>query len=190
MNEQFFVTSPDDEEYLNACAEIIHNIDIPFTEERMFDLLQIKKRWGRGSLESINHCGRVSDSYYDGDGCLDFYKWKQIYDLGFTTHITDILDLTEELRELDRRLFDLKGSRTVANLYFTKGSTSRRVSFPPHNHDYHVIVKPLYGSCLWQVGEETKEYGPGDLIMVPYGTVHCVHESKELRLSLTVNLTG
>ena len=98
------------------------------------------------------------DSYYDGDGCLDFYKWKQIYDLGFTTHITDILDLTEELRELDRRLFDLKGSRTVANLYFTKGTTSRRVSFstqPRLSCNCGTIVRILFG----YVGEETKEYG-------------------------------
>jgi len=190
MNNQFFVTSPDDEMYLKQCAEIIANQKIDLSEERMFDLLQISKRWGMGSIESINHCGRVSVDYFDANRCLDFAKWKEVYDLGFTSHMTDILDLTEDLRELNRKIFKLKGSHTVANLYMSKGSEDRRVSFPPHNHDYHVIVTPIYGKCLWQIGEEVREYGPGDILMIPYGTMHCVHEAKEPRLSLTVNLTA
>ena len=184
------VQSVDDETYLNKLSEIIENHSISLTEEKILDLLQIRYRWARGSIETINACGRVSMDYYSNDGSLDFYKWKKLYDLGFTSHITDVMDVTSELRELDNKLFEVRGSRTISNFYIGKGNSTSRVSFPPHNHDYHVIVKPIYGVCTWLIGNETQKVGPGDIIVLPSYTPHAVLDAPEPRLSLTLNLTG
>ena len=190
MNSYQQQFTPDDHQYINDCANVIASQDINLTEENILDLLQINKRWPKGSMETINHSSYTSAEYFDCNNCLIYSQWKRLYDLGFTTHLTDILDLTKDLRELNNKLYDIKGSNTVGNLYLTKGSNSRRVSFPLHNHEYLVIVKPIYGSCTWQVGNDTSEYGPGDLIIIPPGMAHCVHESTEPRLSLTLNLTA
>jgi len=184
------VQSIDDEKYLDEAADLINSHSINITEEQMFDLLKIRRRWGMGSIETINACGRVSCNYFTTDGTLNFSEWKKLYDLGFTSYINEVMDLTEELRTLDTKLFDLKGSYTSANLYFAKGSTTHRVSFPPHNHDYHVIVKPIYGSCTWLIGDQVQYVTPDDLVILPCGTMHTVLESTEPRLSLTINLTG
>ena len=184
------VQSIDDETYLRSAEEIIKSHSINLTEEKMLDLLKIKRRWPMGSVETINACGRVSCNYFDINGHFNFLEWKKLYDFGFTSYINDVLDLTEELRSLDEDLIKFKGSATSANLYFSKGSTEHRVSFPPHNHDYHVIVKPIYGSCTWLIDNEVCYVTPDDLIILPCGTMHSVIESTEPRLSLTINLTG
>lgn len=184
------VQSINDESYLSELGKIIEDHHISLTEEMMFDLLQIRYRWSRGTVETINACGRVSMDYYDNDGALDFSKWKKLYDLGFTSHMTDVMDVTSELRDLDNKLFAIRGSRTVSNFYMGRGNSNSRVSFPPHNHDYHVIIKPIYGVCTWLIGDEVHKVGPGDIITLPSRTIHAVLDAPEPRLSLTLNLTG
>ena len=62
------------------------------------------------------------------------------------------MDLTSELRSLDDKLYEYKGSETNANMYLSAGTTKHRASFDPHNHDYHVIVKQfmalVHGSSM------------------------------------------
>jgi mannose-6-phosphate isomerase-like protein (cupin superfamily) len=100
------------------------------------------------------------------------------------------MDLTSDLRELDKKLYKLKGSETNANLYLSHGSQVNRSSFDPHNHDYHVIVKPIYGSCIWEVNGRRQTVDPDGIIILPAGTMHAVVENKEPRLSLTINMSG
>jgi len=184
------IQSINDETYLYTLSEIIGNHTISLDEEKVLDLLQIRYRWPRGVVETINACGRGSVEFYTNDGYLDFIKWKHLYDLGFTSHITDIMDVTSELRELDDKIFAVKGSRTVSNFYIGKGNTNSRVSFPPHSHEYHVIIKPIYGVCTWLIGDAVQKIGPGDIIVLPSNTQHAVLEAPEPRLSLTLNLTA
>lgn len=100
------------------------------------------------------------------------------------------MDLTSELRSLDDKLYEYKGSETNANLYFSSGTTIKRPSFDPHNHDYHVIVKPIYGSCVWEVNGEQYIADPDGVLILPSGTMHSVVENREPRLSLTINMSG
>ena len=43
-----------------------------------------------------------------------------------------------------------------SNFYFSPGTTNKRVSFP-HEHEYNVIVKPIYGNSTWQINGEVFE---------------------------------
>jgi len=178
------------DDYLNDAADIIGRHQITLTEEGMLDLLQIKYRWPEPALEVINQVGNTSNGFFDQRKFLIYERWKRLYDLGFTTLMSNVMDLTSELRSLDDKLFEFKGSETNANLYLSAGTTEKRPSFDPHNHDYHVIVKPIYGSCIWIVDGERHTVDPEAVLVLPAGTMHSVVENKEPRLSLTINMSG
>ena len=176
--------------YLETAAKIIGEHEINLTEEGMLDLLQIKYRWPEMAIEVINHCGNTSNGFFDSRKFLIYDRWKRLYDLGFTTLLNNVMDLTSELRSLDNKLFEYKGSETNANLYFTTGTKDKRPSFDPHHHDYHVIVKPIYGTCLWKINDRIEEITPEGVLILPAGTEHSVCSSEEPRLSLTINMSG
>ena len=181
---------PDFMPYLEGAAQIIKEHEITLDEDGILDLLQIKYRWPEPALEVINQCQKKSDGFFDSRGYVYYEKWKRLYDLGFTSLLSNIMDLTAELRSLDDKLFEYKGSETNANMYLSAGTTKHRASFDPHNHDYHVIVKPIYGTCTWVINGKSKEVDPSDVLIIPAGTMHSVVENKEPRLSLTMNLSG
>ena len=176
--------------YLETAAKIIGEHEINLTEEGMLDLLQIKYRWPEMAIEVINQCGNTSNGFFDSRKFLIYDRWKKLYDLGFTTLLNNVMDLTSELRSLDNKLFEYKGSETNANLYFTTGTKDKRPSFDPHHHDYHVIVKPIYGTCLWKINDRIEEITPEGVLILPAGTEHSVCPSEEPRLSLTINMSG
>ena len=176
--------------YLETAAKIIGEHEINLTEEGMLDLLQIKYRWPEMAIEVINQCGNTSNGFFDSRKFLIYDRWKRLYDLGFTTLLNNVMDLTSELRSLDNKLFEYKGSETNANLYFTTGTKDKRPSFDPPHHDYHVIVKPIYGTCLWKINDRIEEITPEGVLILPAGTEHSVCSSEEPRLSLTINMSG
>ena len=176
--------------YLETAAKIIGEHEINLTEEGMLDILQIKYRWPEMAIEFINQCGNTSNGFFDSRKFLIYDRWKRLYDLGFTTLLNNVMDLTSELRSLDNKLFEYKGSETNANLYFTTGTKDKRPSFDPHHHDYHVIVKPIYGTCLWKINDRIEEITPEGVLILPAGTEHSVCSSEEPRLSLTINMSG
>ena len=181
---------PDFMPYLEGAAQIIKEHEITLDEDGILDLLQIKYRWPEPALEVINQCQKKSDGFFDSRGYVYYERWKRLYDLGFTSLLSNIMDLTAELRSLDDKLFEYKGSETNANMYLSAGTTKHRASFDPHNHDYHVIVKPIYGTCTWVINGKSQEVDPSDVLIIPAGTMHSVAENKEPRLSLTMNLSG
>lgn len=174
-------------DYIDECGSIIGNHELSFSEDDIINLLKIRRRWSHGTLSVINYgCGKTN-VVYESDGFLNYPKVKRLYDLGFTIQAPHVLDLTEELRELNDKLFNIRGCETVGNFYFSKGTTNL-ASFPPHTHDYNVVVKPIYGHAEWLVGEDTFIAGPGDIIHIPAQYPHAVISGKEPRLSLTINL--
>ena len=108
-----------EEEYLQKGAELIRDHEITLTEEGMLDLLQIKYRWPEPAIEVINQVGNTSNGFFDQRKFLIYERWKRLYDLGFTTLMSNVMDLTSELRSLDDKLYEYKGSETNANLYFS-----------------------------------------------------------------------
>ena len=181
---------PDFMPYLEGAAQIIKEHEITLDEDGILDLLQIKYRWPEPALEVINQCQKKSNGFFDSRGYIYYDRWKRLYDLGFTSLLSNIMDLTSELRSLDDKLYEYKGSETNANMYLSAGTTKHRASFDPHNHDYHVIVKPIYGTCTWVINGKSQEVDPSDVLIIQAGTMHSVVENKEPRLSLTMNLSG
>ena len=110
--------------------------------------------------------------------------------MGFTTLLNNVMDLTSELRALDDKLFEFKGSETNANFYLSAGTKVKRPSFDPHHHDYDVIVKPIYGTCLWRINGQVEQVSPEGVLIIPAGTQHSVCSNEEPRLSLTINMSG
>lgn len=177
-------------DYLYLLADVIKDSPVNLTEQQVLDLLQIKFRWPVDSVETINQYQKKSTEYYDSRGFLIYERWKRLYDVGFTSILCNVLDLTQELRDLQDRLRLLRGSETNGNLYFTKGTRHLRASYDLHAHDYDVVVKIIYGSSLWQIGEQRFSAEPGDILVIPQHTPHCVLENPEPRLTLTLNMTG
>jgi len=177
-------------EKLQQLESIIKDFQINLTEDKMLDLLQIKYRWRYDTVEFINHAGNVNNFLYDIDEHLNYEKFLELYNLGFPAIIPNIMDITSDLRELNKKLFKHRGCLTNGNLYFSSGSADHRPSFDLHSHDYDVIVKSMYGPAKWQVGVSSFMLLPGETVIIPKGTVHGVLQSTEPRLSLTLNMSS
>ena len=184
-------------EFLNECGGVIANTPINIDEKKMLSLLQITYRWQKNWIHVINNCGIVNEDFFDlkvNGSFMNYDKWKKLYDMGFASIMFNVLDLTEELRELNEKLMPIRGSHTIANFYFSKGTETRRPSFDAHTHDYNVIVKPIYGKVHWKINGEDfiadPKENPNSVIVIPAYTEHQVVSSKEPKLSLTFNLTA
>ena len=190
-------------QFIQKICETVARCPVNMTEQDMFDCLSIKRRfpliirshnfphhnhdWEVPSLEIITQWGKITHEIFDAHFYLIFDEWKKYYDLGFTTIISHALDLTSELRQLDKELTKITGKPNYGNLYFSKGSSDHVVSFPHHNHDYDVVVKPIYGKYTWKIGDEFIENEDG-IIYLPTGTYHSVVDVPGPKLSLTLNL--
>ena len=190
-NDIDFLPFPEqDLDYLARIADVVKNHNVSLTEDKIFDLMKIKHRWPKGSVEVINQLARSSDRFYCSDNFLIFDEWKKLYDLGFTSILCNVLDLTQELRDLDEKMLAIKGSYTNANIYLSNGTNEHRVSFLLHKHDYHVVVKGIYGQSVWQIEDKIVTLNPGDVFMLPVDTPHAVVNTPHPRLTLTLNVSG
>tara|TARA_B100000029_G_C17441411_1_gene911593 strand:+ start:518 stop:1063 length:546 start_codon:yes stop_codon:yes gene_type:complete len=178
---------------LQDIAKQVKKVKVPLVEEDILDFLKITRRWqyrntwGHPSIEMIDSIGRrQSERFFDTKGELIYDIWKQYYDKGFTFILTNILDLTKELREIDQLTRDQTGWHTWGNFYFSK--PGRLASFGLHEHDYAVIVKQIYGNSHWQVGDKKFILKPDEVCVIPEKTKHMVYNKNENKLSLTINL--
>ena len=103
--------------------------------------------------------------------------------------ISDVMDLNEQLRSLQKEIFNYTGRNVLGNFYLTKGSPDHKnpVSWRPHGHPYDVIVKIIYGKTKWKINGDMFDY-ENQTILIPSGTSHSVVECTGKRLSLTLNL--
>jgi mannose-6-phosphate isomerase-like protein (cupin superfamily) len=178
--------------------QFVQNFQISINEEQMFDILRMKRRWPyyhptapdkQPTAEIISMYGQKHSYISDGTGFLDFDKMKSFYDKGYTVLLADVLDLTEELRTLERELIDRTGIGNIrGNFYFGNGKKDVHPSFDLHSHGYNVISKQIYGTNYWTVGDERYEIHDQEIIFIPAGSNHEVYKSDGKRLSLTINL--
>lgn len=209
-NDDILVQTYDNDVYMDI-YNIIDEHPISITEDKILDLLKIDRRWPYKYMQDIENPrvgppsiygfdnpvqvitsnNRVEfNSFYTRDGYFIFDQWKKYYDLGFTTMISDVLDLTEDLRSLRDTIFKYTGRNLMANFYLTNGreNTLCQSSWNPHDHVYPVAVKLIYGDTKWIIGDEEKQFFAGDTIFIPPKTTHAVIECPNKRLSLTINL--
>ena len=178
-------------------------------EENILNFLQIENRWpylyfkdtenprqGPSSIYGFETPIQVivkenvveRNSFYDRTGKFIFDEWKKYYDLGFTTMISNVLDLTPELRKLRSKIFNIIGINVEGNFYLTNGGKKVHSSWLPHKHHYNAIVKMIYGDTKWKISDDIIDYSGGDTILIPSETYHSVVECPNKRLSLTINL--
>lgn len=181
------------ENTLIKILEIVNNHHISLTENDVFNLLQIQKRWplkymwNQPSVEIISEFGfNTSVDFFDYNGQFLYDRWKRCYDSGFTTIMSNIMDLTPQLRDLNQKIFEYTGDNINGNFYFSSGSIKNRVSFPPHKHEYNVIIKPIYGKSIWQI-EDTLFENSMESFIIPMGVSHSVKKCYDKKLSLTLN---
>ena len=174
--------------------DVVDNHDISLTEDDIHGFLQMYMRWPfeyickQPSVEIIPEYGHNSKGdFFDHNGVFVYDRWKKCYDAGFTTILSNVLDLTPQLRELSDKIFPYVGRHINGNFYFSPGTTNKRVSFPPHDHDYHVIVKPIYGKATWQINGEVFKNSTRSIV-IPAGASHSVNECPDKKLSLTLNI--
>lgn len=200
-----------DNEFHMDLYNIIDDHEIKITEDDILNLLKIEYRWpykymqdietprpGPASVygfdnpvQVITHNSAVEmNAFYSRDGKFLFDEWKKYYDLGFTTMLSDVMDLTEDLRSLRDTIFKYTGRNLMANFYLTNGNENNlcQPSWNPHEHAYPVAVKVIYGDTKWIIGTEEQQFFAGDTILIPPKTTHAVVECPNKRLSLTINL--
>lgn len=192
---------------------LIDDCEINLNENDILNFLQIEKRWPFKYFEDIENprpdrpdiygydCpiqaivegGHVSfTDFYDREGRFVYDQFKKFYDLGFTFMLSDVMDLTPELRDLSSKIRNYTGTRPCGNFYITNGESKNpryTHSWKPHKHPYAVTVKVIYGTVKWVIGNNPEKYfSTGDSIFIPNETTHSVVECPGKRLSLTINL--
>lgn len=55
----------------------------------------------------------------------------------------------------------------------------RYVDIPRHTHSFFEAIFPLYGSCVHQYGDRTETLSPGDIVIIPPGFRHELHENPD-----------
>jgi len=181
--------------FLKDLSKLIESHNVCFTENLILDLLKIEKRWpikyqwGQSSVEIINNFqNNINTGFFKDDGYLNYDKWKEYYDLGYTSIISNVFDLNENLRKLHNDLKRAVGNEINANFYLSKGNSKNKPSFALHSHPYDVIVKQLYGSSYWNINNKKTILSKNDVLMIPKNTDHEVFMIKKPKLSLTINL--
>ena len=181
--------------FLKNLSKLIQSHNINFTENLILDLLKIERRWpikypwGQPSVEIINNFqNNINVGFFNDDGYLEYSLWKEYYDLGYTSIISNIFDLTDDLRKLHNKLKKSVGSKINANFYLSKGNSKNKPSFSTHSHNYDVIVKQLYGSAHWNIDNKKVILNENNVLIVPKNINHEVFLVEKPKLSLTINL--
>jgi quercetin dioxygenase-like cupin family protein len=173
----------------------IKNIKINISEEDVLSFLKIRKRWpvkyltNQPSIEIIDNLGNNdfgNSLFFDSEGYLIYDKWLEIYNLGYTTIMSNVLDLHKDLRNLQKYLNNSFGKRMNGNFYFSKGG--QLPSFILHNHEYDVIVKQIYGTGHWILNNNELVLQEQNTLVIPAQSNHQVYKITDKKLSLTINL--
>lgn len=179
---------------LKDALKILETKKILLEENDIFNYLKINKRWpyryawGQPSIEILSNVDdlKMDKYFFNVRGEFQFERWKELYDLGYTAIISNVLDLNNDLREIHKTLLNEVGLDVSGNFYFSK--VGQKPSFESHNHDYTVIVKQIYGDSDWEVGNQKFTMKPQNVCCIPKGVNHRVLSKKNNKLSLTINL--
>jgi mannose-6-phosphate isomerase-like protein (cupin superfamily) len=182
---------------LQKIKNIVDSHVININEKDVFNFLQNTKRWplyypwGQPSVEIITNIGKTAVDFfrvYNGSRAayLDFNEWYRYYSLGYTTVMSNIFDLTLELRKLADDLTNATGSSFNANFYFSK--PGQIPSFLDHSHPYDVIAKQIYGNSTWRVNDKKIKLKKNYSLIIPANAIHSVIDKSNKKLSLTINI--
>ena len=180
---------------LNNLSNLVKEYPINLTEQDIFNFLKIERRWphrdifNEPTVQIISNTFEVVDKdFYKGTGYLDFEKWKNYYDNGFTTILTNVLDLTEELRNLQNKLKYIIGNNVPSNFIFSKGNSDNVPHTMEHNQDYDIIIKQIYGTGYWSIDKKENIIQNGESLIINKRIYRKNFKINNLNLSLMLNL--
>jgi len=176
--------------------ELLEEYTLHIEEKDMLNFWKMRRRFPHQfhtqspSIEVINSYDGESQhkGMFDSEGYLEYFKILDYYEKGHTIIMSNIFDLTEELRMLEGAISDSFAFYPVyGNFYMSKEDKG---GFKSHDHQYDVYVKQIYGTSHWVLGEtKNVTVNPGDVIYIPKYTKHYVDNTDGPRLSLTINMT-
>jgi hypothetical protein len=181
---------------IGEAAKIIEDNPVDFTEDFLLDILKIRFRWPKKSIEVISNFGNPSEDFFDYRyQSIIFDKWYELYSRGFTTMLNNCLDIHPDMRKLETLLLHYLGELPTGNIYMSAGTTVNRPSFDLHSHEYNVVSTSIYGTTKWlldpkggQFTNQPLEIKKGDQVVIPSGTPHACIDAPEKRCSLTICL--
>jgi hypothetical protein len=143
--------------------------------------------WSRDcpSVEVLLNNTTQSGNFYLNDDYLNSKKVLEYYDLGHTVILSRVDYFSEDTTKITELLNDHYGEVT-ANIYWSKGSSS--VSFPLHDHNYHVLVKNICGKSVWTIADQEILLENQQALYFDAHTQHCVKEILEPKISITFNI--
>ena len=175
--------------------ELLEEYTLHIEEKDILNFWKIRRRFPHEfhtqtpSIEVINSYDGESNQrgVFDSEGYLEYSKILDYYEKGHTIIMSNVFDLTEELRMLEGAISDSFAFYPVyGNFYMSKEDKG---GFKSHDHQYDVYVKQIYGTSHWVLGEtENVTVNPGDVIYIPKYTKHYVNNTDGPRLSLTINM--
>lgn len=193
--------------YIKKFVDYVKETTVNITEEMVFDWLKIRHRWPLNgicptlkhqpwveSVAVLTNIGIKSFSFYSTHNntgiYLDFDKWFWFHERGYVSTIADVLDLHQDLRNIEEKGREILGFNPHANFYFARKSNveENTPSFAPHEHNYPVVVKQIYGESLWLLNGKQFTLKPQEVIYVPRETQHAVLNNSTDKLSLTINI--
>ena len=180
---------------IDNLIDIVSKSKINLNENDILEFLKNEKRWpphypnSQPSVEVITELNTKTMDFYKvkRDGTyLDYNNWFEYYNNGFTTIISNVLDLNSDLRSLRDKINNEIGLNICGNFYFSK--PGRKASFNLHKHTYDVIAKQIYCESKWKIGDKEFLLEKNNTCFVPKNTEHAVLEKNVNKLSLTLNI--
>jgi len=182
--------------YIKKITDTVKNFKIHLTENDILNFLKNTNRFpfryqnNQPSVEIIDNnkknCNFFTNNY------IDFNKFKKEYDKGLTAIISNIFDLNETLKNLEKKLLKLTNNNYLisANFYFGKGNINN-ISFEKHKHNVDVCIKQIYGTQKWHIWNNENDYNEitckkNDVIFLKKDCFHQVVKALK-RLTLNIN---
>lgn len=181
---------------IGEAAKIIEDNPVVLDEEFLLEILKVRFRWPKKSIEVISNFGNSSEDFFDYRyQAIIFDKWYELYSRGFTTMLNNVLDIHPDMRKLETLLLHHIGEMPTGNIYMSAGTKVNRPSFDLHSHEYNVVSTSIYGTTKWLLDPKGSQFSngpidvkPGDQVIIPRGTPHACIDAPEKRCSLTICL--
>jgi len=176
--------------------ELLEEYTIHLEERDVLNFWKMRRRFPHefhtqsASIEVTNSYDGESyhKGMFDSEGYLEYNKILNYYENGHTIIMSNVFDLTKELRMLENVISDSFAFYPVyGNFYMSK---TDKGGFQSHDHPlFDVYVKQIYGTSHWVLNEtEDVILPPGDVLFISKGTKHYIKNTDGPRLSLSIRM--
>jgi hypothetical protein len=168
-------------------------VPIEFGIDEMLERLNDRYRWpvryhdGQPSVEVILEDGDKTDVLFSAkDKYLIPELVHEYYNNGYTILVSRVQQIHKDVIRLSNIVNNFCGCEVNINAYFGRGTKS--VSFPPHQHEYAVLVKNVTGVSEWLIDNRSKTLKDQDVLYFDAFIDHAVTKIIEPKFTLTCNL--